>query len=413
MSLLQELYRLALNVSNAPYQGESCCSIPDGWTNVNISGSSYENVLTGFKGAVYENVNGNTIEVTIAFAANGGGIDNFDNLSMLLGFVPSQFLDAYKLYIQTYEYYQQTYPDKIINFNFTGWSLGGALAQLMGACTGYNTVTFSAPGMGYALENFLTHEFLELYIGGNIILPVDPSLYNNIINYAVMNDPIGNWDTHIGQTYLCEPSELNGIDGVLANVHSDTGIYNFNDLTKEFISKPDNWSFKHSLALLVYDEKYREIAHLLEEYIAALHSHGVGVEILKEAIDIINKEIGTPTKKLHYSTPDGDYIIGTSEGENPWDTNQMLIGSESLLGIGGNDMIWGNEGGDYIYGFSGHDTIIGGSGSDTIYGGTGNDLLIGDSNNYTIEQLKEIRTIVENDPGSLNLADFEEYACAA
>lgn len=66
-------------------------------------------------------------------------------------------------------------------------------------------------------------------------------------------------------------------------------------------------------------------------------------------------------------------IIGT-EGD---DVLEGTTGNDVICGMGGDDRIDGKRGNDIIYGGSGNDTLYGRDGNDTIYGGSGDDLILG------------------------------------
>lgn len=93
--------------------------------------------------------------------------------------LPSQFYDAENFYFDV----QNRLRDKVkdYTFKFTGHSLGGSLAQLIGAKHGNETVTFNA----YGIEN---------------IENIDVNFSNNIVNYGNNNDLIYNLGEHVGKT---------------------------------------------------------------------------------------------------------------------------------------------------------------------------------------------------------------------
>lgn len=55
----------------------------------------------------------------------------------------------------------------------------------------------------------------------------------------------------------------------------------------------------------------------------------------------------------------------------------LVTGSGTLTGTGGNDLILASSGGDTIDSLGGNDCILGGGGDDQITGGDGNDVCIG------------------------------------
>ena len=59
----------------------------------------------------------------------------------------------------------------------------------------------------------------------------------------------------------------------------------------------------------------------------------------------------------------------------------LIIGSGTLTGTSGNDLILGSSGVDVIDGLGGNDCILGGGGDDLITGGDGNDVCQGGPGN--------------------------------
>ncbi len=90
---------------------------------------------------------------------------------------------------------------------------------------------------------------------------------------------------------------------------------------------------------------------------------------LEDAVKYIEK-LETHPQTLTYKTNNGYYTIGDIK------TGSELTGSNSLLGIGGDDKIWGNEGDDVITAGSGDDFLDGGTGTNTLKGGSGSDVYV-------------------------------------
>ena len=113
-----------------------------------VNGKFYYNESTGFQASVFlENVSPAAIDLTIAFAPAkpGDSGDGNNEINIFNRNIPSQFNDAFDFYKNVLSYYSQLYPSKEININFTGWSLGGALAQLIAICTDSKATTYSSP----------------------------------------------------------------------------------------------------------------------------------------------------------------------------------------------------------------------------------------------------------------------------
>ncbi len=150
----------------------STIKAPEDWTRTKTK----SNILTGFRAGVYKKEN----DIIIVYRGTDTPIDVINNdINMVQKCIPSQIKDARKFYKEI----RRSYPDcKII---FTGHSLGGSNAQVMGAETGCETITFSAYGTA------------NLY-GTRAIYK------DNITNYGNARDfvYISNIDNQIGETIV-------------------------------------------------------------------------------------------------------------------------------------------------------------------------------------------------------------------
>ena len=108
-----------------------------------------------------------------------GTKDMLSNAQMGAKYLPNQIKNAR----QIYNIYKRDFPDA--NIVLTGHSLGGSIAQALGAETGAETVTFSA----YGIANMYSPNF---------------KYSNNITNYGNAQDPVfvGNIDANIGKTFV-------------------------------------------------------------------------------------------------------------------------------------------------------------------------------------------------------------------
>ena len=150
------------------------------YTTNDLNGNPYYNTSSGVQAALYRNRLTN--EMVIAYRGTDQTEDLLVDLQIALGNISQeQLLDAENFYNAVITQYGDS------NITITGHSLGGALAQLVGAETGVETVTFNAPGMKNQIS------------GGS---------YNNITNYVNLNDWIGCYGQHAGTTCFYLPLKL-------------------------------------------------------------------------------------------------------------------------------------------------------------------------------------------------------------
>ncbi len=328
-----ELY---LNLSEHVYS--DTFMIVEDYNQIIVSGMTNENGYYkqgNFACASYKNENEN--KIIIAFR----GTDSFGDIlgpdfAILAESVPKRdFQYAEKFYLKL----KELYPG--VQIEFTGHSLGGAIAQLMGAKYGHKTVTFNAPGMLNCLDDIGCASSLK---------------YNNIINYSVLNDYVGNFRAHVGDTYYIPPIPIS--DKPLYDTHN--GIFSFTEATHgEVFSKLPDFTTNHALALWYYDinnplhsVNYPE----LETY-------------LQQAVTLVERHLGNYGKlvnSLSFFSLSKGYLIGANTGCE-------------LTGRNTDDKIWGNQGNDILFGNGGNDELYGGIGDDILVGGTGNDYFNGGS----------------------------------
>ncbi len=173
-------------------------SIHDTYRNILIDANTYAgkadiegfkpyyteaNRSTGFYGRAY--INEETKTVVIAYkGADPGSItkDWWSNgaKSLFNKIMPSQFKDAERLYSDVINKLGNRAKDYKIDF--AGYSLGGNLAQLMGAKYGNETVTYNAFGAGQMKD-------------------ADINYTDNITNYGHLHDKVFNLSgtNHIGK----------------------------------------------------------------------------------------------------------------------------------------------------------------------------------------------------------------------
>lgn len=217
-----------LRLSNAVYSNNY--TIIDNYSQVILTGITddngyYNNVF--FSCAAYKSNN----KIIISFrGTNELGDLLGSDLDIAMGNIPSvSYIYAQNFYTAI----KSAFPD--CEIEFTGHSLGGAIAQLMGAKYGNKTVTFNAPGMLELLDQ----------IGCS-----SSQTYNNITNYTVLNDYVGNYKAHVGYTYYMQPLPIE--KETLFDTHM--GIFNYDEnIHGAFISKPSGFTTLDALALWYFD----------------------------------------------------------------------------------------------------------------------------------------------------------------
>jgi hypothetical protein len=150
----------------------------DNWEVYAISGNTGYN--DGYYGVAFRNTQ--TDEVVVSFRGTDGPRDVTPDLQIAFGQnLPNQYSNAQSFYD---EVLQQAEEDNYGVPSITGHSLGGGLAQLVGAVTGATTYTFNAPGVKSLLDN----------------LGLPQGDYNNINNYNATYDPASEVGNQIGNS---------------------------------------------------------------------------------------------------------------------------------------------------------------------------------------------------------------------
>lgn len=219
----------------------------------NTSFYSYKNENSGFVATLFEQTK--TKEIVIAYRGTERiglgenyadltalGKDIKTDINIIAGNPDEQFEDAYDFYLMVKEQCPKT------SITLVGQSLGGALAQIVGAKIYNNTgkkiqtYSYNAPGCKHLLE----------------ILGCDTGLdYSFITNYSVMNDWCGMFGEKIGTTYLLPPipskktedaSAKDIFENVLLTSHE--GIFNYSG---KVIQKPKTFNQAEGLSLWYFD----------------------------------------------------------------------------------------------------------------------------------------------------------------
>ena len=152
------------------YHGKDA-EIPEGYSLA----ESVRNVKTGF----YADVLVGEDDVIIAIRGTNDGGDLNDDVAMTRSRIPEQTRDALDLYNRV----KKEYPDK--NITSTGHSLGGSLAEIVGALNGELAVGFNA----YGVRDLFNE---------NAVIQED-----NIVNYVNIQDAVTmvNGENHIGDIF--------------------------------------------------------------------------------------------------------------------------------------------------------------------------------------------------------------------
>ncbi len=163
------------------YHGENA-EIPEGYSLA----ESVSNPQTGFYADVLVGEN----DVIIAFRGTNDKDDLNDDVAMARSRIPAQTRDALDLYDKV----KREYPDKDITL--TGHSLGGSLAEIVGALNGELAVSFNA----YGVRDLFNE---------NVVIQEE-----NIVNYVNTQDAVTvvNGENHIGETYSV-PNIGKGVKG--------------------------------------------------------------------------------------------------------------------------------------------------------------------------------------------------------
>jgi len=144
-------------------------SIPKDWIKI----AEKDNKSTGFHAKAFFKNGKIAIAIQGSDFENGGKDWTDNNIKMFEKHLPNQYIDAQDFY----EEIKKDFPQKEIIF--TGHSLGGSLAQLMGNKTGCETVTFNAYGVADFADNKYSLKPLNIRNYGNI---EDIVFHSNIDN---------------------------------------------------------------------------------------------------------------------------------------------------------------------------------------------------------------------------------------
>ena len=159
----------------------------------------------GYNAVIYRNDITEEIVIAIAGTDIKQVQDIINDISIGADVIPSQYysaLNTYSMVLNEYNGYKVT---------ITGHSLGGAVAQLLGATLGIDTVTFNAPGVAHLLP----------LIASDFNLSTDPKSYTNITNYNIANEWLNELNIGMGYQLLGNSYILPAIDKDIFSAHND------------------------------------------------------------------------------------------------------------------------------------------------------------------------------------------------
>ena len=246
----------------------------------------------GFYSEVYKNENNIIIVFKGTDVKKGikeGAKDMLSNAQMGAKYLPNQIKNAR----QIYDIYTRDFPDA--NIILTGHSLGGSIAQALGAETGAETVTFSA----YGIADIHSPTF---------------KYSNNITNSGNAQDSVfvGNIDAHIGKT-------------VVLNTKIDSNKVTKNN--KEFYSYNFNPHYIQNLGDLSKGVEYKK--EIFEDENAPLFKLGAECNNYNpdEVFDIKNRVLyqgEINPKDLEEGTPLYDLYLDQLLDQNPMPAKKEL-----------------------------------------------------------------------------------------
>ncbi|MCX4274928.1 MAG: hypothetical protein OSJ27_03990 [Candidatus Gastranaerophilales bacterium] len=313
----------------------------------------------GFRAAVYSSKE-RAEELIIAFCGTNSAADIGSAIDLMKNKLPKQYSSAKAFYDIVVN--DENLKNK--NVVIIGHSLGGALAQLVGAITHKTTYSFNGIGVRKCLPQIGCS---ETYV------------YSNVHSYCIMNDWFGMQGGHIGELRLFPPAKIGtGLLSHWIDPHNNELIKPKIDFSKTYL-KPAGFNEQEALSLWYYDINNKHLCSIagLSSILSRITAR-VSVSALENAISILRSNPQFIEHELKYRANGKTYILGLPEKEN------IIIGSkDNEIIYGGNktDSMTGGAGKDELHGFEGNDTLRGGSGDDTLYAGEGNSIVYGDAGN--------------------------------
>ncbi len=167
---------------------------PDGWE---IFVPPSQNDPTGFQGVAYRNLLTNEIVVAFRGTEIGESGDRIADLQIGLARIPDQYASARTFFYDNVLAQADADPSMEggnYSVSLTGHSLGGGIAQLLGAETGLPTTTYNAPGVADVWVN---------QPGG-----AAGTSYSNITNINTAGDIVHLWDRQLGSAQTIQASSF-------------------------------------------------------------------------------------------------------------------------------------------------------------------------------------------------------------
>lgn len=167
---------MAGNVYQSTRDPNNYIPAPSGWTQVTGSHLTIDN--SSFEAGTYTNGS----DYVIAFAGTAQGVDWLANSGLATGLGADQLLDAALYYVQL----RVAHPNA--NISFTGHSLGGGLAALMGVFFDQATVTFDQAPFNGSVSNPIRDQIVAYLhangYGDRVLAQYVPALAQFNINNA-------------------------------------------------------------------------------------------------------------------------------------------------------------------------------------------------------------------------------------
>ena len=140
---------------------------------------------------------------------------------------------------------------------------------------------------------------------------------------------------------------------------------------------------------------------------------GAGIDLLQEFGDVDFKLINSALNGLGTDTLNANSVetakLTSGVGNNRLDASGFTLGSVTLDGGEGNDVVFGGSKNDSLIGGGGRDLLIGGSGIDVLNGSAGDDILIGGTITFAINMPVALTAIMKEWTGTGDLATRQSH----